>query len=278
MCRAALIVNLSNANNKPLANHNLYGIVMNYVVNSYNKYNKDGYYIKFGNYQIRTLKFFDFISYIREHKNEINTSNSIQIHLRYATHGKGEDFVHGWRFLIDNKAFNCYHNGVIQLINKEHINDSYDLFKTVIDKTNENLNIVENIKTELNQRTGNGTFFIVGSNQSYIFAKNHGINVHLINDNVLIFNSNDDIHNLKKNVFIKNKKKLQCYGFEFEQEKEIRIETDLAINSDSKLQYDNCILVINEKGLEKIEMIEAIYNHPKSIFDYNNKNRGELEW
>ena len=91
-----------------------------------------------------------------------------------ATHGKGEEWVHGWKF----NNYSCYHNGVVEVNNKKILNDSYDFFKAVCKE--EQLKY-KNIEEELQNRTGSGAFYMIHNNKGehLIFSKRHTITVQL---------------------------------------------------------------------------------------------------
>jgi len=243
---------------------NTFGIVMNYVVNSYNRGNKDGFYIKFENNEIRTLDYQKFLDFIIDNQEQINDSKDVNLHLRMATHGKGEDCIHGWNF----GDYDCYHNGVVQIKNKKIPNDSYDFFKSV-DKGNLKKTI-KAIKSELKTRTGTGAFFMIdkSKNNSFIFSKNHTINVHLINDNIISINSNDDVHKFEPEIELESTGKKEIWGLEFDTEESELFDLGLLIEEDLVVSFDNCILIIDQNGVKQvIEMDFPSYKHYNRYWD-----------
>ena len=106
------------------------------VHNSYEHGNKDGYFVQyFSDWDdediapfIRTMDYEEYLNWIKSHKKEINRANQIIGHLRMATHGIGERFVHGWNM----DGMSCIHNGVISLSpQRASVNDSLDFFKAM---------------------------------------------------------------------------------------------------------------------------------------------------
>ena len=238
MCRAIYMKKLTEGVNK-----NMFGLTLNYVVNSYNKRNNDGFFIKFGDSELRTMDYNQFIEFIVQNKELINESQEIMIHLRLATHGRGKECVHGWEL----RGYNCFHNGVIEIENKLIEDDSLDFFTEVTrDKK-----VLKNIKKAIKKRTGSGAFFMIGKNKSYIFSKRHDINIHLINKNIITINSNDDIHDFVEDIEIESEKPVDAFGLSFSGTKTTEIKTELDISEDLDLTTDNSLMIIKNNVVEK---------------------------
>ena len=256
----------------------MYPLTLNYLLNSHNKGNKDGYFVRFDKTEIRTTDFNVALNFVLEHKEEINNSTKVLIHARMATHG-GSEFVHGWEL----GGYRCFHNGVMELKDKTIQNDSLDFFKTVT----KNKKTVKNIKREIKERTGSGAFFMIGKDTSYIFSKNHDINIHLLNRNIVVFNSNDDVHKFEDVVIDVSNEKVIAFGLEFPSVKTQKIDAKVEFFEDLKMTFENELLTIGKEGVIAVEHLEVydIYKYAKgkawdsSKWDYPKEKQKEInEW
>lgn len=249
MCRAAFIQKLKEGENT-----NLFPLTLSYLLNSHNKGNKDGYFIRFDTTEIRTTDFNLAYNFVVENEKGINNSKKIMLHARMGTHGTGAEFVHGWK----KEAFSCYHNGIIELKDKTILNDSLDFFNEVT----KNKKTIKNIKREIKERTGSGAFFMIGDDVSFIFSKNHDINIHLINRDIIVINSNDDIHEFNDTLLNVGEEKIIKFGLEFTTTKTEKISLKLDIQEDLLMSFQNELMVIGKDGVVAIEELEVYTYKP----------------
>lgn len=262
MCRAILIKNL-----KQEKDENIFGIVLNYTINSMNKGNRDGAFINFDGQELKTLDNKEFINFLLLNRDNLNKAKSVMLHLRMSTNKVSEEFIHGWKY--DN--YTCYHNGVIELKNKSAINDSLDFFNSIFKQNNE-LN-KEKLQKELNKRWGSGAFFFVDDfdKDTAIVSKEHKMNFHLINNTLVVINSNDDVHDFDSEIELKEEKDTFDFGKlrlinEANRYKIISCKVD--IESDYSTEIYNEIVWLSE-GVPKLK--EKLKFKTKQYGYYSNK-------
>ena len=290
MCRAVFMKKI-----KEGVDNNMFPLTLNYLLNAHNRGNKQGYFIRFDNNEIRTINFDDAFNFVTKHKEEINQSNRVLLHCRMATHGASiNEFVHGWR-LGDHY---CFHNGVVELKNKTLGNDSLDFF-TEVTKSKK---ILKNIRREIKTRYGSGAFFMIADNSpSYIFSKNHTINIHLLNRSIIVINSNDDIHEFSDTLLNVGEENIKVWGLDFPAMKTEKIDAKVEIFEDLKIDFEDNLLVIGKNGVTSVEELETYqlpinsytknvgYNYPnytkklpideqKEIYDWYNSEKNLMKY
>lgn len=238
MCRAFYIrpVKELDDNGKEL----MFRIVCNYVNNSKQKGNDEGYFLGVDDKAIRTLDWDKYVEFIKENKEAIKNAKFVAGHLRISTNVKGEQYIHGWDF----DGFYTYHNGIIETKDDKELHDSFDFFKHVSAAgINEHT-----IKFELEQRTGGGVFMFANQkkNLAYFGSRGWKINFHLMNNSILVVNSNDDIHKFRKDVFSEIKE--YPVGEMVFQKKEF-LDMDGNIDLDLKLTYDNAVFKLHNNKI-----------------------------
>lgn len=236
-----------------------YKVLLNYTVNSYENRNSDGFFIKIDNKTNRTLDFAKYIDFIVKNENAIKESKLIAGHLRLATNKVCKDNIHGWGFKYSGYTFNCYHNGVNSIKNRKNSNDSFDFFEAVFERAKRK-KLINALREEIEER-GSGAYFIVNDKYIILASVNHEINVHLLNNQLLCINSNDDIHNIKQTVtIIRNIKK---FGFQFR--KKHNISFDEKISSDGLYTFNDKIVILayndKKKYYEKIKEVSVRRRH-----------------
>lgn len=202
MCRAFLILDTKPNNNDRAKSL----IVLNYVINSYDLGNNDGYFLQIDSKIYKTMDIYAFLNYIKDNIKTIDNANVIQGHLRIATNSVvGKKGIHGFKF----GDYYCSHNGIMHDYSYGH--DSKTFFSKC-DKVKFKPKAIAKLFAD---NEGYGVFFAVNpTGNKFAFSKNKEITIHLINKHLLVMNSQNDIHeqidteiaiNSKKNETIKHK-------------------------------------------------------------------------
>lgn len=224
-------------------------ITINYAINAYKKGNRDGFAIMW-NYNnkenvYRTLNFNKFVDYIMNNKDQIDSAKYVFGHLRQSTTGSVEkEGIHLWKF---GGEYYCGHNGVNDVVKVNNISDSYDFFEQVFTDNN---NIINGLKRELEFR-GGGAYFLISHNEKFLFGVNNftKVNLHLINDKLLVVNSNDDIHEFNDDLEYETTRKIWKFGIKFREKATQKVNVEpMKIKKDLTRSLDRGIKVVEKKG------------------------------
>jgi hypothetical protein len=231
MCRSFLILDMKNREDEAK-----FQITICYIYNA-SQTNNDGYYLRVDNKVIRTLDVKKYMNFAIKNRVAINKAKVISGHLRIATAGgKEEKWIHGWDF----NGYECHHNGILSEYDKH---DSYEFFEGL--KTFG----VNTITTKLKKTKGNGAFFMVDvKGNKFIGSRTHRVNIHYINEHLLVFNSNDDIHSFYKGLKLKGKSSTKSHKIgvlEFEEDIPYVLSFGNNINSDVSTTLWNEVLQLD---------------------------------
>ena len=180
MCRAYLITGDNPRKVKYIAKV--------YAKNSINRGNTDGFFgYKTELEQIRTME-------LKEWENFINNGvyNFFIGHARLATHGKGKEFVHGWK----ENGWILIHNGIMQydrLKKSDSINDS----RAFLHRYSPFFGKITVLKEKLEDGVyGDGAILAYNPIKKELLAisMNHTIYINRINGDTITFTSNNDIN------------------------------------------------------------------------------------
>jgi len=257
MCRAFLLLDV-----KGEKDYAKYKVLVNYVVNAYDKENRDGYFIAIDGEALRTMDFKEFMRFILEREEEIAKAKVIAGHLRASTTREvSEKWVHGWNF----KGYLCYHNGIIYDYRKH---DSYEFFEGI-----KRFSLKEIVR-RLREKEGWGVFFAVNpKGKKFVFSRSHKFNVHLINGNFLAINSNDDIHAIFDTI---------SYGIEtielgvlsFTKYKTISLRGK--VREEHRASLEDCVLVFNERNIP-VKLVEVRFPR-REWWKKEERSKREEEW
>jgi hypothetical protein len=173
---------------------------------------------------------------MQDNKELIDKEEIVYGHARLATNRVCKKHIHGWNL----NGWYCFHNGINDIKDENNENDSWDFFKYVFRGQCKTEKVWERFIEEINER-GNGAYFMVNpSKEIYMMAGTSiNVNVHLINKNLVMINSNDDIHDFDEKLSVKRKITYDYFGLEFFETKEVPLEYDKPkITSDIKSELD----------------------------------------
>jgi hypothetical protein len=221
-----------------------YGVALNYMIHANEKGNKDGYALQEDNNIYRTMDWGNMVARFRDHMEEIKHSHRLAGHARYSTNEINKKWIHGWDF----HGYKCYHNGVLDQKNKDkHANDSYEFFENVF--ASEKPEMLDKIKEVVSKTGGYGALMMVGPTDTYIVSIGHQIHIHLINDDLLVINSNDDIHGgLTERITFTTPGKFDWFGLKFKDNKEETRTLGMNIVKDLHTSIEDAVLKLNSRN------------------------------
>jgi len=244
--------------------------LLTYFVNSFNNGNTDGYFLGISDkVNIRTMSFAELLNFMDNNRELIDNEELVYGHARLATNAVCEDNIHGWNL----NGFYCFHNGINDIKDDENDNDSWDFFKYVFRGQCKTSVVWERFIDEVNDR-GNGAYFMVNPSRNIIMIAGTTINVniHLINKNLVLFNSNDDIHSFDEKLMVKRKHVYEIFGLEFYETRDSPLRYDKPdISSDIKAELDYEALCIYRD--EETDSFQSLSMGLIRGYKYNNYHR-----
>jgi|GEM_PF-4099379 len=245
-------------------------VLFSYVVNSYEKRNRDGYFLALGDKSIRTLDFNEYIEFMMNIEDE-ELTNAIFGHIRMSTNRVTEKFIHGWRF----GKFITAHNGVMSRLG-ETGNDSLDFFKELFKKRF----TLKRFKKLLEER-GSGALFIVDMNgNKYLGSVSHTVYIHFLQTKAggfIVANSNDDIHVLRDDVVLRVVKTYNKQVGILDLERRVSIDKELRFDKVAYKDYrgnvQDGILVLGEDDMP-VDLVDINPILPSDRYSWNKNKKG----
>lgn len=198
MCRAFVGIKLGDT---PENEAHLRSIMMQYMIKSHEKGNREGYFI--ANHQVdgtyTESKSLELIPVLNDMKTLL-PNHVIHGHARKASRGDTtEEYIHGWNY----GPWHCSMNGTISFRKGFEMpsggNDSLHFFNMCFDEkvyTDDITSWAANIKKlyENSVEGGNGVLFFTSATHTIVLSFNKKVTIHFMGGDLLVMNSNDDIH------------------------------------------------------------------------------------
>lgn len=274
MCRGFVGINLDSSIR---ASEDIHALMLNYMDKSYSKNNTDGFFFENLDLEghresLRTLNIIESLDFIHSKRKDLK--HVVHGHARWTSvGGTTEGNVHGWQY----KGYSCSMNGTFDLDKKfmTHDTDSQSFFEMAFAEGvyDEDLELWMIRLKSLAEKTinyGNGGLFFVGPEYTIVLSVNKKVNYHLMNDRIIILNTNDDIHtNYNDSVKVKIRKpgkefSLKMGELSLKPDTSIdfyqRYPCNLLIESDYSAVIEDSVALINNLtgNVEKIIDIEKI--------------------
>lgn len=258
MCRAFLAIRLDDQDETV---KNQKGAALNYMLNSRNKGNHDGFFAGIHTDKPEAIRELDLMP-VMKWIDSTELTRVFHGHARAANRGGVlQKYVHGWTF----RDYMCTHNGTVDIDNQweQDANDSFTFYRAIFSEKVWNPNIetfVNNIKDFTEKYvTGHGVFFMTNEKNTIVLSLGREVCMNLINGNLLLLNSNNDIHEFTESVSVenkfiydsKNKKDLGILTFTQESSPVRReyFDASVSVNENLSAKEENCLLIFdNETG------------------------------
>jgi len=103
--------------------------------------------------------------------------------------------------------------------------------------------------------------------ESFIFTKNHAVNIHLINRNIIAINSNEDIHNLEETPMLSKNVEVESFGLRFLTEDVEGVDLELDIQEDLAVKSDDEILTVKQgKVIARYKVQKDNYHYTRGAY------------
>lgn len=245
--------------------------LMHYFVNSVNKGNNDGFFLMIGDkINIRTMRFSQLLDFMYDNRELIDSEEIVAGHARLSTNIVSHKYIHGWNM----NGYYCMHNGMNSITNG-HGNDSWDFFNTVFRGQCRHENVLDRFYDEMVYR-GYGAYIMVNpGREEYLLSAYEYTDLycHLINNELVLINSNDDIHVFDGNLYVQMVSKYNKFGLCFKDKHDKQINCDVPIvDSDSSFKLSDSVVKIYKDDDGEYKRVL------RSLPDYSYNDNSKKYW